>query len=259
MTPWVQRLLILNVLMFFVQQTAPPALTNALVFVPFEILIRPWTIITYMFLHANLMHILFNMVVLYFFGPRVEQRLGPERFFVLYFVSGISGALLSFAFAPYAAVIGASGAIFGVELAYARFWPRDVIYIWGIIPIEIRWLVAISTVMALLGGFTGGGGVAHFAHLGGFVGGFFYLLFIERRHGARQFKRAATAVPPADALLGNWKKVNRAGIHAVNKDEVDRILYMINTSGLNSLSPQERLFLTNFVPPDDRPNRIPPS
>ena len=256
MTPWVQRLLIANVLVYFLQQTVP-GLELALMFQPSEILSRPWTMITYMFVHGGFAHILFNMIALYFFGSRVEQRLGPSRFVTLYFLSGISGALLSCVFSTNP-IIGASGAVFGVELAYARFWPRDVIYIWGVIPVEVRWLVGISTALAVFGGFTGGGGVAHFAHLGGFIGAFFYLLFLERRHGARRFKREATAVPAkTDALLGNWKKVDRASVHSVNKDEVNRILDKISASGIASLTPQERLFLSNFVPPDDRKPILP--
>ncbi|MEP6999185.1 MAG: rhomboid family intramembrane serine protease [bacterium] len=258
MTPWVQRLLIANVLMFFVQQTAPEGLTNALVFIPQLIIARPWTMVTYMFLHHDFMHILFNMMGLYFFGSRVEMRLGPERFFALYFVAGISGALMSFVFQDHNAIIGASAGVFGVMLAFARFWPRDQIFIWGIIPIEARWLVGISTLIALYGARAGGGGVAHFAHLGGFVGAFFYLIFLERNHGAKRFKRQATAVAiTVDATLGNWKKVDRGSIHSVNKDEVNRILDKISASGIGSLTPQERLFLSNFVPPDDRKPILP--
>jgi membrane associated rhomboid family serine protease len=245
------------VFVYFLQQTMP-SLTSQLAFVPALILSRPWTIITYMFLHGSLTHILFNMLALYFFGSRVETRLGPERFFALYFLSGIAGALLSFVFAPYAPIIGASGAVYGVMLAFARFWPRDPIMIWGILPIEARWLVGIYTAMSLWGGFSGGGGVAHFAHLGGFLGGFLYLLYLEHSHSGKQFKRKATAGPPPDALQGGWQKVNRDAIHAVNKDEVNRILDKISASGLKSLTPQERLFLSNFVPMDDR-KPIPPS
>lgn len=248
MTPWVQRFLIANVLIFFVQQTMP-GLDRSLVLVPAHLLERPWTLVTYMFLHAGFTHILFNMLGLYFFGPRVEQRIGSSRFFALYMISGITGGLLSF-YTPMVAIVGASGAIFGVLLAYARFWPRDQMLIWGIIPIEVRWLVLIYTLISLLGI---GSGVAHFAHLGGFLGAFLYLLWMERSAGARRFRSVATAPPPAkDAVLGNWRNVNRAGIHAVNKEEVDRILDKISASGLASLTPQERLFLSNFVPPDDR-------
>ena len=248
MTPWVQRFLIANVLIFFVQQTMP-GLDRSLVLVPALLLARPWTLVTYMFLHAGFTHILFNMLGLYFFGPRVEQRIGSSRFFALYMISGITGGLLSF-YTPMVAIVGASGAIFGVLLAYARFWPRDQMLIWGIIPIEVRWLVLIYTLISLLGI---GSGVAHFAHLGGFLGAFLYLLWMERSAGARKFRQVATAPPPAkDATLGNWRNVNRASIHAVNKEEVDRILDKISASGLASLTPQERLFLSNFVPPDDR-------
>ena len=254
MTPWVLRLLIANVVVYFLQQTIG-GLTQSLMFVPSLIWTRPWTIITYMFLHASVSHILFNMLSLYFFGSRVEQRLGPERFFALYFLSGIGGALLSFVFSPYTPILGASGAVFGVSLAFARFWPRDQILIWGIIPVEARWLVAFMTLIALFGI---GSGVAHFAHLGGFLGGFLYLLFLERRQGARRFKKVATSGPPVDALAGSWQKVNRASVHSVNKDEVNRILDKISATGLASLTPQERLFLSNFVPPDDR-KPIPPS
>ena len=259
MTPWVQRLLIANVIMYFVQQTVA-GLTTQLAFVPAFILTRPWTIITYMFLHGSLTHILFNMLALYFFGPRVESRLGTERFFALYFISGTFGALLSFVFAPYAPIIGASAAIFGVMIAYARFWPRDRIMIWGVIPVEARWLIVITTIMAIVGGLQGmRTGVADFAHLGGYMGGFLYLLFLERSQGAKRFKREATAGPPPDALQGNWQKVKRESVHAVNRDEVNRILDKISASGLKSLTAQERTFLSNFVPMDDRAKPIPPS
>jgi membrane associated rhomboid family serine protease len=247
-TPWVQRFLIANVLMFFVQMTLP-AVEYPLSLVPVFLLQRPWTLVTYMFLHGGFMHIIFNMLGLYFFGPRVEQRIGSGRFFALYMIAGITGGLLSF-YTPMSRIIGASGAVFGVLLAYARFWPRDQILIWGIIPVEVRWLVLIYTAISLLGL---GGGVAHFAHLGGFLGAFLYLIWLERTAGARKFRQVATAPPAAkDALLTNWKKVDRTGVHAVNREEVDRILDKISASGLASLTQQERLFLSNFVPPDDR-------
>jgi membrane associated rhomboid family serine protease len=252
-TPWVQRLLIANVLMFFLQQTVP-GVDQALVLSPAAILARPWTIVTYMFLHGGVMHLLLNMLTLYVMGPRVEQRLGSNRFISLYLLSGISGAVLSFVFARHSFIVGASGAIYGVLLAFARFWPRDQFLIWGIVPVEARWLVVGYTLLSLLGaGGIGGAGVAHFAHLGGFVGAFLYLSYLERHQGTRRFKRQATAPPPVvDSSVTNWRNVDRAGIHAVNKDEVDRILDKISATGLGSLTPQERVFLSNFVPPDDR-------
>jgi membrane associated rhomboid family serine protease len=251
LTPWVRRLLIANVFVFFVQYTMP-AFTDAFVFVPRYVLFRPWTIITYMFLHAGFSHILFNMLGLFFFGPRVEERLGSKRFAQLYFVSGISGALLSVAFAPYAAIIGASAAVFGVMLAFAMFWPRDRILIWGIIPVEARWLVIITTALALYSGLSGSrGGVADFAHLGGYLGAWLFLRLVDPARRVARF-RASTVGKPAGDTLANWKRVDVARVHEVNRDELNRILDKISASGLPSLTPVERVFLANFIPPDDR-------
>jgi membrane associated rhomboid family serine protease len=248
-TPWVQRLLIANVLMFFVQMMSP-GVTSLLMFVPSEVLVHPWTIITYMFLHGGFGHIFFNMLALYFFGPPVEQRMGGNRFITLYLVSGIVGALFSIVLGI--PVIGASGAVMGVSLAFARFWPRQQVLIWGVLPIEARWLVIIYAAIDVLG-FAGYGtrGIANLAHLGGFAGALLYLLYLERRQGARRFKTATTP-KVSDSALGAWQKVDRNSIHAVNREEVDRILDKINASGIASLTPQERQFLSNFVPPDDR-------
>lgn len=254
MTPWVRNLLIANIAVFFLEYTVP-GVSNALAFVPALVLYRPWTLITYMFVHAGLMHIGFNMLALYFFGPRVEERLGSARFLWLYMLSGISGALLSLIFAPMSPIIGASGAVFGVMLAFARFWPRAQIYIMGILPIEAWLAVLLMVVFALWSGFTGSrSGVADFAHLGGFAGGWIYLKWLETRHGARRFRTRTVAKVGRDTLA-NWKHVDPKSVHEVNRDEVNRILDKISATGLSSLTPQERLFLSNFVPPDDR---VPP-
>ncbi len=251
MTPWVRRFLGANLIVFFVQTTMP-AFADAFVFVPRLALFRPWTIVTYMFLHAGISHILFNMVGLFFFGSRVEERLGSKRFVQLYFISGISGALLSVAFAPNAAIIGASAAVFGVMLAFAMFWPRDQILIWGIIPVQARWLVIITTAMAMYSGLGGSrGGVADFAHLGGYLGAWLFLRLIDPAKRVARFK-ASTIGKPSANVLTNWKQVDVTRVHEVNRDEVNRMLDKINLSGLASLTPQERLFLSNFVPPDDR-------
>lgn len=251
MTPWVLRLLIANIAVFFLQYTMP-GFTGPFVFVPRAILVRPWTIVTYMFLHASITHILFNMIGLYFFGPRVEARLGSRRFVQLYFISGISGALVSFVFAFSSPIIGASAAVFGVMLAFAVYWPRDRIYIWGVLPIEARWLVVITTALALYSGLSGSqGGVADFAHLGGYVGAWIFLKLINPARVAARF-RASTVARTAPDALRNWQHVDVSRVHEVNRDELNRILDKINASGLASLTPEERLFLSNFVPPDDR-------
>jgi len=253
LTRWVRNLLIANVAIYFVQQTMP-GVTNALMFVPGLEFARPWTFITYMFLHdpSSIWHIVFNMMGLYFFGPRVEQRMGSDRFLWLYFISGISGALLSLLLAPNNALIGASAAVFGVVLAFARFWPTDKIYIWGVLPLEARWLVILTIVWAIFSGLRGStGGVADYAHLGGYVGAYLYLKWLEETKGTKKFKQLAISALP-DRQLTNWKRVDMQSVHELNRDEVNRILDKISASGLTSLTPQEKQFLSNFVPPDDR-------
>ncbi|HEX3158710.1 MAG TPA: rhomboid family intramembrane serine protease [Gemmatimonadaceae bacterium] len=258
MTPWVRNIIAANVAMFFLQQTVP-GLTSALILVPGAVLERPWTLITYMFLHSErgLSHILFNMLGLFFLGPRVESKLGRNGFLGLYFVSGIAGALLSIFTTP-APILGASAAVFGVYLAFARYFPREKLYIWGILPIEARWFVVMMTVLTLWGGFGGSSGIAHFAHLGGFVGGFLFLFWWDRHSPAASFRRKAAQVAPStgwqptrwqpgndasSADLARWRGIKRDGMHSLNQEELDRVLDKISAGGLKSLTPDERAFL----------------
>lgn len=247
MTPVVRSLLIATVAAFFLQTTLP-ALANAFVFVPRLAIVRPWTIVTYMFLHGGLMHLGFNMLALFFFGPRVEERMGSRRFTILYFLSGLSGAIVSFFFSPNAPIIGASAGVFGVMMAFAYFWPNVPIHVWGIIPVPARMLVIITTVLALWSGLGGvRSGVAHFAHLGGYAGAYLYLRWLDRARTA--FRRKATAAPVvADRRVESWRAIDMSRVHEVNRDEVNRILDKISAEGIGSLTPQEKVFLSNFVP-----------
>jgi membrane associated rhomboid family serine protease len=249
-TPIVRALLIANVAAFFLQQTLR-GLADAFVFVPGLALVRPWTVVTYMFLHGDLMHLLFNMLALFFFGPRVEDRILSRPFAILYFLSGITGALLSVVFSAGSPIVGASGGVFGVMLAFAWFWPDEKIFIWGVLPVPARMLVIITTLFALWSGFGGvGGGIAHFAHLGGYLGAFLYLHWLDRKR--TRFKREATSAPP-DAVrrVAGYRAIDLARVHEVNREEVSRILDKITAQGLGSLTPQETNFLSSFVPPDD--------
>lgn len=252
MTPWVRMLLAANVGVFLLQ-LASPGITGDLGFVPAEILHRPWTLLTYMFLHGDIRHILYNMIALFFFGPRVESFLGSNRFATLYFIAGISGGLLSVLFTPDVNIIGASGAVFGVEMAFAKFWPREKIYIWGVIPVEARWLIAAAIALSLFGGFSGGGGVAHFAHLGGVIGAYLYLKWVEMRAPIKQWQKKVKGPSPTTVPLGDWKRLDINKVHEANRDEVNRILDKINAKGINTLTAQERTFLQHFVPTDSTP------
>ena len=251
MTPWVKRILLANVGMYLLV-LARPAIGSVLMFVPALLPTRPWTVVTYMFLHAGLWHIGFNMLALYFFGPAVETRLGGRHFAGLYLSSGVMGAVLSVPFMPHAAIVGASGAVFGVMLAFARYWPRQRIYIWGVLPIEARWMVVLMTGFSLWAGFGGTrDGVAHFAHLGGFLGGFLYLKWMDWRSPARRFKQKAQAVPTtppreSSETVERWKRIRRDDIHPVNRDELDRLLAKLDAHGVKRLTPDERAFLERF-------------
>lgn len=246
MTYWVLRIVSANVVVFLLTAAAPQ-LVSALMFVPALILMRPWTVVTYMFVHGGFLHILFNMFALYIFGPRLEVELGSKRFLLLYFISGISGGLLSLVFMPTTPIIGASGAVFGVSLGYAYFWPRDKMLIWGILPMETRWLVVLMTIMSLYGGFTGfESGIAHFAHLGGFLGGFLYLRWLGSTSRRAKFLRqtAPPAVRPDD--MGRWARIDPTAMHPVNREEYERIRSKLASSGPGNLSPEERAFLDRF-------------
>jgi membrane associated rhomboid family serine protease len=249
-TRWVRLIIVANILAYFWQQQLPQQ-ASAFVLVPALLPARPWTAFTYMFLHADFGHILFNMLSLFFFGPQVEERLGGRRFLILYFISGLTGAVASAVFTPYVRIVGASGAIFGVMLAFARFWPHAQILIWGIIPVQARVLVVIMTVLALLGGARLlEPNVAHFAHLGGFLGGWLVL----RVYAARKTDgvlRSATAVAapgpaPNAVTTERWKRIPLDQLHPVNREEVERVLAKLDGLGAGSLTPEERAFLDRF-------------
>jgi len=257
MTPWVLRLLVANVAVFFLTSTQILD-WRYLALRPDAILIQPWGVFTYMFVHGGFWHLAFNMIGLFFFGPRLEMQLGGRSFLNLYLLSGLGGAAFSFLFARHGAVIGASGAVFGVLLGFAYFWPRDRILIWGVLPVEARWLVGVLAAMALYSGVSGSGaGVAHFAHLGGFATGYAYLRWRKRKY-LRQWKpmatpktqlaKAANRAGEGDALR-RWKAIRVDDLHELNREEVERLLAKAQASGVRSLTPDEKAMLDRFATP----------
>lgn len=250
MTPWVLRLLIANIAVFFLAQAAPDLIPlQHFAFSPRAAFVRPWTFFTYMFLHGGLGHLVFNMIALFFFGPRLETRIGSNHFLWMYFAAGFTGAALSMVFTPHAWIIGASGGVFGVMYGFAHFWPRERVYIWGILPVEARWLVIGTTAFALFGGFSGAqSGTAHFAHLGGYIGAWAYLWYATRRLTAsrRDWQQRV------NAAVGNVEparipEIDLARIHPVNREEVARIVQKAKALGVESLTNQERTFLSHFT------------
>lgn len=247
MSPWVLRLLVANLVMYLFT-SGNPVLGQLLAFRPMYVLQMPWTPITYMFVHGGLAHIAFNMLALYFFGPQVERRLGGPAFLSLYLFSGLGGAALSF-LTPAVSIVGASASVYGVVLAFARFWPHQKIYLYAVIPIEARYVVIGTFVWALYSGVTGrNDGVAHYAHLGGYVGAFLFLLWLNRNSAKAQFQRrveTATYGGPATArpTTPDWGVIRREGLHPLNLEELDRIEQKVAEQGSASLTTEERAFL----------------
>lgn len=255
MTPWVLRLLIANVVVFVLAMPGSP-LYAWLMFVPAWVVQRPWTPLTYMFLHGGFWHLLFNMLGLYFFGPRLEQRIGSRDFILLYLVAGLAGAVLSFFFSYSAAIVGASGAVLGVLWGFAHFWPHERIYIWGVLPIPARVMVLGFAAISIAAGVSGAGGaIAHFAHLGGFAGAWAYLKIRERRSSA--FRRKATPEAqrsPLDRIPGRggreekrWDEIPLDDLHEINRLEVERLQAKVQEKGAGSLTPDERAFLNRMA------------
>lgn len=141
-----------------------------------------WQLVTYMFLHAGPFHILFNMLALWMFGAELERVWGTRYFLKFYFVTGIGAAVLTvivaYLFTPSlqsSIIIGASGAIYGLLLAYALYFPNRPIYMYFVFPIPAKYFVIIMGALAFYSSVSESGGVAHATHLGGLLVGYLYL------------------------------------------------------------------------------------
>ena len=207
--PVVTNLLIINVLVFLAEILLPGSVSDRLM--DFGALhfwagggFHIWQPLTYMFLHANFSHILFNMFALWMFGRGLEYEMGSRRFLTYYLVCGVGAALIQLGVnwleysamlssgtaSPaalwsyaHATTIGASGAVFGLLLAFGMMHPNSVIMlVFPPIALKAKWFVIIYGAIELLAGVSGtGGGVAHFAHLGGMLFGWLLLRWWKKR------------------------------------------------------------------------------
>jgi membrane associated rhomboid family serine protease len=177
MTRAVQWLLALNIGVYFLQLTlfGQDALYSALALDPARFPANWWTVVTYMFVHAWLAHLAFNMFTLWMFGPRLEQIWGTRSFVQFYLWCGLGGAIAHLIFAQHSAVIGASGAISGVLVAYALRWPDEEVYLFGVIPMKSRWLIAAMIGMNIIFALSPGSGIDWTAHVGGMAFGWIFL------------------------------------------------------------------------------------
>jgi membrane associated rhomboid family serine protease len=175
-----------NVLVFLAQSLSA-SITDTLGLVPFLVIgkLWIWQPATYMFLHGGVFHILFNMLALWMFGTELERIWGTRNFLKFYFVTGIGAGVLTviFSLLPFSAseqlyrsnVIGASGAVYGLLLAYALYFPNRPIYMYFVFPIPAKIFVAIIGFIAFYASLSSAGGVANATHLGGLLVAYLYL------------------------------------------------------------------------------------
>lgn len=183
-TRTVKALIILNVAVFLLQVIGDLAgnhfLTVYFGLIPVQVTrsLMLWQFVTYMFLHGGIFHLFFNMLTLFMFGNDLERCWGTRRFLNYYFLTGIGAGMCSWLAAvdSRTVIIGASGAIYGLLLAYGLLYPNRIVYLNFLIPVKVKWLVIFMGVMAFLSSITGSEpGVAHVAHLGGMLVGFIFL------------------------------------------------------------------------------------
>ena len=187
MPPVTTALIVANVALFLLQSVVPGLIG------PFALWpvgtggaapsFMPWQLVTYAFLHGSVLHLGFNMFALYMFGSAIERVFGSRRYALFYFVSVVSAAITQLVFAMLSGgiypTIGASGGVFGLLLAYGMYFPHNrVMLLFPPIPLPARAFVTVYAVLELFLGVTGSQeGVAHFAHLGGMIGGYLLLRF----------------------------------------------------------------------------------
>jgi membrane associated rhomboid family serine protease len=195
MPPVTQALLIANVAVFLLQASGMASLDELALWPPsgFGSSFEPWQLVTYAFLHGGFAHIFFNMLGLYMFGSEVERLFGSRFYAAYYFGCVVSAAVCHLVVTgwmggPPVPTVGASGGVYGLLLAFGMYFPhRRVLLLFPPIPLPARVFVILFAALELVFGVTGtAAGVAHFAHLGGMIGGW---LMIQYRRGGFPFRR----------------------------------------------------------------------
>ena len=220
-----------------------------------------WQLVTYMFMHGGLMHLLFNMFALWMFGMELENSWGSKKFLTFYMAcgigAGISNLLVAPLFSAAGPTVGASGAIYGVLIAFGMMFPDRPIFVYFLLPIRAKYFVLLYILLEVYSGVTGtSDGIAHFAHLGGAAVGFVYLL-VERRQNPFEgllAKAKARIIPSEHATTHasryEAREVSDAKFYdvrdadaQVSQEQIDEILDKISQSGYQSLSEKEKKLL----------------
>lgn len=233
-------LILINVIVFVLQNVFGDLLMYYFSLIPAFVTKKLfiWQLFTHMFMHGNLLHLFFNMFSLFIFGVSLEHLWGPKRFLSYYIVSGLGGGILHYLININSVIpsIGASGAVYGVLLAYGLTFPETVLYLNFFIPVKAKYAVIIFGVMELFFGVTNTrSGIAHFAHLGGLLAGFIYLKF-EYKIFRQLSKVKETKVYKSFEEMDFQRK----------KEKLDSLLDKISKGGYNSLSEEEKFELDDL-------------
>lgn len=238
----VRWLILINAALFIFQQFVPAWFEINFGLIPFDAWrhLRFWQFFTYLFLHGSFFHVLINMFTLWMFGKELEVAWGTKEFLKFYFLCGVGAGIVNTLFEPYSTlpIIGASGAIYGLLVAYAMLYPDSVIYLYAIVPLRAKHFVVLIGLFEFLASFDGlHSGVARFAHLGGMGVGYFYLKFYEFRSFLDRIFQVVT-----DFFV--VKKASKPKNIKTKKEdlakEVDRILEKVLLHGTESLTEAER-------------------
>jgi len=212
-----------------------------------------WQLFTYMFIHGGFGHIFMNMFVLWMFGSEIENTWGKREFYKFYFITGIGSGFITLLFSLNSTipVVGASGAIYAILVAFAMMYPNRLIYFYFLIPIKAKYFVLIMGVITFFSSFSqGGSGISHLTHLGGIIIGYLYLTKQNLASKIRiKIPRISIKNPFKNIIRKVDKKsthpdVNLYGTEQTMREELDRLLDKINQAGYEKLSENERRNLT---------------
>jgi membrane associated rhomboid family serine protease len=254
MLPAIRALVIANIAVFLLSYVVGGKFYDLFGLVPEHVIQDRWVWqpITYLFIHGNIMHLLFNLFAMWMFGMPVEAQWGRWDFLKYYFICGLGAAGLSVALAPHSPipVIGASGPIYGLLVAYAMLFPDAVVYLYFLIPVKAAHMAILFGIIEFFAGTSGATpGVARFAHLGGMVTGYLYIRWwwVAKVQVKALWTRAAGELP-APRLGRRAAPARRTEVAEPETSmvEIDRILDKILVSGLDSLTEEERAVMRRY-------------
>ncbi len=252
MSPTIKALIVINIAVFVLSMVVGGQFISMFGLVPAKVVHERliWQPITYLFLHANLFHILFNLIALWMFGMPVESQWGPRQFVKYYFICGIGAGLVNVVLTPdsLSPIIGASGAIYGLLVAFAMLYPDAVVYLYFFFPIKAKHMAILFGLVEFLAGTSSSSPtVARFAHLAGMVIGFVYIKwwFSIKVHTVAFIKSYLKPSKPNDEVESEPRRRVLDPVPAVKTVsdeavEVDRILDKILEKGEASLTDIER-------------------